>query len=96
LVSYIEVKTVAEGVKKQGAEEYIWISEGSNNKETGINFLRWNFIVCAPRSIFWRLNPRGYWHTWERKEVHSEFRLESMKKRNHLEDVEVDGRMILK
>ena len=32
LVSYIEVKTVAEGVQKQGAEEYIWISEGSNNK----------------------------------------------------------------
>jgi hypothetical protein len=30
------------------------------------------------------------------KEVHQEFCLESLKKRNHLEGVEVDGRMLLK
>jgi hypothetical protein len=28
----MEVKTVVEGVQKQGAEEYICNSEGSNNK----------------------------------------------------------------
>jgi hypothetical protein len=32
LVSYVEVKTVAESVQKQGAEEYIWISEGNSKK----------------------------------------------------------------
>jgi len=36
------------------------------------------------------------WHVWERGEVHSELWWEIMREREHLEDLGVDKRIILK
>jgi hypothetical protein len=36
------------------------------------------------------------WHVWETGEVHTWFWWGKMKKRDHLEDLAVDGRIILK
>jgi transcription termination factor Rho len=36
------------------------------------------------------------WHEWERIGMHTGFLRENVKKRNHLEDVGVDRRVILK
>ena len=36
------------------------------------------------------------WHVWATGEVYTEFRLGNLRDRAHLEDLGVDGRMILK
>ena len=36
------------------------------------------------------------WHIWETREVHTGFSWENARKRDHLEDLGVDGRKILK
>jgi len=36
------------------------------------------------------------WHVWETGEVHTGFWWVNLRKREHLEDVGVDGRIILK
>ena len=36
------------------------------------------------------------WHVWEIGEVHTGFWWEDLRQREHLEDLDVDGRIILK
>jgi hypothetical protein len=36
------------------------------------------------------------WHVWEREEVHTGFWWGDLVERDHLEDLDVDGRIILK
>jgi hypothetical protein len=36
------------------------------------------------------------WHAWETEEVHTGFLWTDLRERNHLEDSDVDGRIILK
>jgi hypothetical protein len=38
----------------------------------------------------------GMWHVWGRRETHTEFWWENLRKRGHSEDPGVDGRIILK
>jgi len=59
------------------------------------------FLAVELHSLFSSLNimtitPRRALAHGGGKEVHPEFCLESLKKRNHLEGVEVDWRMLLK
>jgi hypothetical protein len=35
------------------------------------------------------------WHTWEIQEMHKMFWFESLKRRDHLEDLDIDRRIIL-
>ena len=39
---------------------------------------------------------KGMWHIWETGDVHTAFRSGDMGERDHLEDLGVNGRMILK
>jgi hypothetical protein len=36
------------------------------------------------------------WHTWNRREIYTKFWWETLKERDHLEDIDRDGRIILK
>ena len=36
------------------------------------------------------------WHVWETGEVHTGFRWKHLRERDHLEDLHVNGRIILK
>jgi hypothetical protein len=38
----------------------------------------------------------GMWHAWKRREMHPKFWWENLKERDHLEDVDTDGRIIIK
>jgi hypothetical protein len=38
----------------------------------------------------------GMWHAWKRREMHANFRWEILKERDLLEDMDTDGRMIIK
>jgi hypothetical protein len=39
---------------------------------------------------------QGMWHVWETGEVHTGFLWGDLREREHLEDLGVDGRIILK
>jgi hypothetical protein len=36
------------------------------------------------------------WHIWQQREMHTVFLYKNVKERDHLENVGIDGRMILK
>ena len=36
------------------------------------------------------------WHVWAMREVHTEFLWENLRERDHFEDLDVDGKIILK
>ena len=41
-------------------------------------------------------NWRGLWHVWGRVEMHTEFWWGSLRERDHLQDISIDRKMILK
>jgi hypothetical protein len=60
---------------------------------------RGSFIICTHHQILlgrpnqgeW--NGQGIWHAWERGKTCTGFRWESQKKKDHLKDQGIDGRM---
>jgi hypothetical protein len=61
-----------------------------------------SFMSSSPHQILFGCSnqedwdERGTWHVWERPEVHTEFWWGNLRKRDHLEDVAMYGRIILK
>jgi hypothetical protein len=60
-----------------------------------------NFMICTAHILFRFLNQvvgdgRDMWHVWEIGKVHIGFWWGEMRERDHLEDLSVSGRIILK
>jgi len=53
----------------------------------------WDIVACL-NAMFEHSDGRGMWHIWGRTEVHTGFLWLNLKKRDHLEELSADGRII--
>jgi len=89
-----------EGVREQGAEENIKREELTGGWRELRNGGGRNFIICTPSSAVRVMNKGGRagWgvgHTRKRSEIYTEVVLENQKGRDSLDDLDVDGSIIL-